>query len=344
MASIERAFHMAQDRRDFLKTAGLVAAAVTLPASSRAADPSPPKSENKMSAKLTYATLSTPAGLTLGVRTDRGILDVARAERIYQCGAPATITEVIERPEKQSALTLLVEKARAGTDASVFVAENSAKFGPCVTHPEKIICIGLNYRAHIEEANAKLPPVPILFNKFNSSLNSHGGKIDVSKEKCVGFDYEAELVLVIGKTARDVTEEAALDHVFGYCVGNDFTARDMQFVTGQWMVGKAGDGWGPIGPWLVSANQIDPNNLKIECKVNGEVRQSANTSKMIFDCRKLVSYISKYMTLKPGDLIFTGTPEGVIIGLPKEKQVWLKAGDRITTSIEHLGELDFTLT
>lgn len=330
---------MPQDRRQFLIAAGLVAASARV-----SANPLPAITDKTMPTGLTYATLATPNGMTLGIRTDRGILDVARAESLYRCGAPLTITEVINAPGKTGALKLLIEKARTGTDASVFIAEQAAKFGPCVTDPEKIVCIGLNYKAHIEEANAKLPPVPILFNKFNSSLNSHGGEIAVSKERCNAFDYEAELVVVIGKTARNVSEEAALDYVFGYCVGNDFTARDMQFVTGQWMVGKTGDGWGPIGPWLVSADQVDPNNLNIQCRVNGEVRQSSNTSRMIFDCKKLVSYISQYMTLKPGDIIFTGTPDGVIVGKPKEKQVWLKAGDKITTSIDKLGDLEFTLT
>ena len=210
--------------------------------------------------------------------------------------------------------------------------------------PEKIICIGLNYRAHVAEANEKLPPLPILFNKFNSSLNNHGGVIEVSKEKVAkAFDYEAELVIVMGKTARDVSEQDALSYVFGYCVGNDFSARDLQFESGQWMAGKAGDGWGPIGPWLVTADQVDPGKLDIECRVNGEARQSSNTSYMIFDCKKLISFISARVTLRPGDIIFTGTPEGVIIGYPKDKQVWLKKGDTITTRIAQLGTQEFKL-
>src|SRR5262249_6046309 len=129
-----------------------------------------------------------------------------------------------------------------------------------------------------------------------------------------------------------------------YCTGNDFTARELQSRTSQWMLGKTLDGSGPMGPWLVTADQIpDPNALKIECRVNGEVRQSSNTSDMIFNCRQIVAYASKYMTLLPGDVIFTGTPEGVILGHPPDKRVWLKAGDRVRSSIEKLGDLDFTL-
>ena len=158
------------------------------------------------------------------------------------------------------------------------------------------------------------------------------------------FDYEGELVIVMGRTARDVSEADALSYVFGYATGHDFSARDTQMETSQWMAGKAGDGWGPVGPWLVTADQVDPANLDLETRVNGEVRQSSNTSRMIFDCRTLVSFISQRMTLRPGDLIFTGTPEGVILGYPKEKQVWLKAGDVVTTRIQHLGALEFTLT
>jgi len=213
-----------------------------------------------------------------------------------------------------------------------------------VTEPEKIVCIGLNYRRHAAETNNPVPKLPILFNKYNSALNCCGGTVAVSKEKAEQFDYEAELVIVIGRTARNVSEADAPKYIFGYATGNDFTARDLQSRSSQWMLGKTLDGSGLVGPWLVTADQVDGDNLKIECRVNGEVRQSSNTSDMVFNCKQLVSYISDYMTLQPGDIIFTGTPEGVIAGYPKEKQVWLKPGDRIVSSIEKLGDLHFTLT
>ena len=166
----------------------------------------------------------------------------------------------------------------------------------------------------------------------------------MSKEPAQQFDYEAELVIVMGRQARNVSEADALSYVLGYATGNDFTARDLQSRSSQWMLGKSLDGSGPIGPWLVTADQVDGDNLRIEQRVNGELRQSSNTADMVFNCKQLVSYISKYFTLKPGDIIFTGTPEGVIAGDPKDKQVWLKAGDKVVTTIEKLGELTFTLT
>jgi 2-keto-4-pentenoate hydratase/2-oxohepta-3-ene-1,7-dioic acid hydratase in catechol pathway len=190
-----------------------------------------------------------------------------------------------------------------------------------------------------------VPTQPILFNKYNTALNGHRGVIKVSQEAAKQFDYEVELVIVLGRTARNVSESDALSYVLGYCTGNDFTARDLQRVSSQWMLGKTLDGSAPIGPYLVTADQVpDPNRLKIECRVNGEVRQSSNTADMVFGCASLVSYISRYFTLKPGDIIFTGTPEGVISGYPKERQVWLKAGDRLTSTLEGLGELQFSLS
>ncbi|MFL5394811.1 MAG: fumarylacetoacetate hydrolase family protein, partial [Myxococcales bacterium] len=156
--------------------------------------------------------------------------------------------------------------------------------------------------------------------------------------------YEVELVVVMGKTAREVSEADALKYVFGYATGNDFSARDLQNKTSQFLLGKSSDGFGPIGPWLVTADQIpDPQNLKLECSVNGELRQSANTNDMIFSVANIISYASQHFTLKPGDIFFTGTPSGVINGMPPEKQVWLKPGDQVSCSIEKCGELRFSL-
>ena len=150
-------------------------------------------------------------------------------------------------------------------------------------------------------------------------------------------------MIVIGKTAKNVSEADALSYVAGYCTGNDFSARDLQFDTGgQWLVGKTLDQFAPVGPYLVTADQVNPDKLKIECRVNGETRQSSNTDDFIFNTAQIV-YISRYITLKPGDIIFTGTPEGVILGYPKDRQVWLKAGDKIACSVEKLGELRFEL-
>lgn len=337
---------MGQDRRTFLKTTGLatlaMTGAATLAEPQEAVAQADPGSREPAKG-MTFCTLRKNGGVTLGLRTDRGILDVAAAEQAMKEGAPTTISAVIDGTGNVAALRRLAEKARAGGDRH-FIAEGQVPFGPCVTHPEKILCIGLNYRKHAAETGNPVPKEPILFNKFNTALNWCGGSIAVSKEPAQQYDYEAELVIVIGRKGRNVSEADALQYIFGYATGNDFTARDLQRRSSQWMLGKTLDGSGPVGPWLVSADQVDGDNLKIECKVNGEVRQSSNTSDMVFNCKQLVSYISKHMTLSPGDIIFTGTPEGVISGYPKDKQVWLKPGDRVVTSIEKLGDLDFTLT
>jgi 2-keto-4-pentenoate hydratase/2-oxohepta-3-ene-1,7-dioic acid hydratase in catechol pathway len=338
---------MKQNRRDFLKTAGAATALIGSAAVLAGPAAAQPRritvvGPTAMPKGLTFATLRKGSALTLGVKTGEGVLDIAAAERDLKEGAPVTIEEVIHQKKPNSALVQLVEKVRGNPRYTIPVAR--AQFGPVVTNPEKIICVGLNYRSHVAEANQALPTTPILFNKFSSALNHHGGTIVVSEENATQFDYEGELVIVIGRQARNVIEADALSYAFGYCTGHDFSARDLQMRTSQWMLGKAGDGWGPVGPWLVSADQVDPDNLDIKTLVNGEVRQFSNTKNMIFNCAQIISYASKYMTLKPGDIIFTGTPEGVIAGYPKEKQVWLKKGDTILTSIEKLGDQVIKLT
>ena len=339
---------MEQDRRVFLQTtvaAGTAALAGTVAVTDVNAQPAPAVEPKDLPKGFTFATLRRPDGFGLGVRTDRGILDVIAAEKDFSERAPTTITAVFKGEGDVAGLRRLADRAKASSDAArYFVAEDKAQFGPCVTDPEKIVCIGLNYRRHIAEVGAQVPKEPVLFSKFNTALNHDGGKVTVSEEDAKRFDYEGELVIVMGRTARNVSEADALNYVFGYCTGNDFTARDLQSRSSQWLLGKSLDGSAPIGPWLLTADLANGDNLKIECRVNGEVRQSSNTSDMLFNCRQLVAYTSKYTTLKPGDLIFTGTPEGVISGYPKDKQVWLKAGDKVVTTIEKLGELTFTLT
>ncbi len=337
---------MKHDRRTFLKRAGVAVSAGMLgpiPALAADATPDAKAQRTEMPTGMTFVTIRRGAEQSLGIRTDRGILDVKKAEAAFKLKAPTTIDEVFQRGGGP-ALRRLVERAANGKGNGLFLAEDKIEYGPCVTNPEKIICIGLNYRKHAAETGQPVPKLPILFNKYNTALMGHRGVIKVSQEAAEHFDYEVELVIVMGKVARNVSEADALSYVFGYGTGNDFTARDLQRRSSQWMLGKTLDNFAPIGPYLVTADQVpDPNALKLECRVNGEVRQSSNTSDMVFNCASLISYISKHFTLKPGDIIFTGTPEGVIAGYPKEKQVWLKGGDRLTTTIEKLGELQFTL-
>ena len=323
---------MDRDRRAFLKTTSLAAAAAAagLPAATEAvAQARSASAETKELPKgLVLATLRRPDSYGLGLRTDRGILDVVAAEQDFREGAPTTIDALLHGQGDANALRRLAEKARASASADrYFVALDQAAFGPCVTNPEKIVCIGLNYRRHAAETGNPVPKQPILFNKYNTALNCHGGTIGVSEEDARNFDYEAELVIVIGRRARNISEADAPNYIFGYATGNDFTARDLQSRSTQWMLGKSLDGSAPVGPWLVTADLADGDNLKIECRVNGEVRQSSNTSDMVFNCKQLVSYISRYFTLKPGDIIFTGTPEGRHRGL-SEGQTGLAQGRR----------------
>ncbi|AJY75909.1 fumarylacetoacetate hydrolase family protein [Paenibacillus beijingensis] len=275
----------------------------------------------------------------LGVKISMGALDVVSAfPNAKEEGIPCSVHEAIGGG--QAALTKLQKALDRISDPTPHLLDESVlTFGPCVTHPNKIICVGLNYRRHAEETNAPIPEYPILFNKFNNTLTGHGQDIPLPRTSAK-VDYEAELVIVMGKTAKYVSKEDALDHVFGYCSVNDLSARDLQMRTNQWMLGKSCDGFCPLGPYLVTADEVgNPNGLTIRSLVNGEVRQQSNTSDMIFSCDEIVSYISHHMTLMPGDIIMTGTPEGVVLGYPLEKQVYLKSGDVVTIEIEKLGTL-----
>ena len=285
---------------------------------------------------------------TLGAKLDDvSVLDVRAARRLLGIAAPLTLEELL-REGNARGLNQLIDTARTSPKArGAILKESSITFGRLFTNPGKIVCIGLNYRKHAAETAMQLPSVPILFNKYNNALAPHNCTIKLPpREIAYKFDYETELLIVMGKAARNVPEAQALDYVAGYCTAQDFSARDLQLETPsvQWMVGKTLDDFGPIGPYFVSADRVgDPNNLNLETHVNGEQRQSSNTSYMIFNPQTLIAYISRMWTLEPGDIIWSGTPEGVILGMPKEKQVWLKAGDEIVSTIEKLGSLRFKL-
>lgn len=276
----------------------------------------------------------------LGIKTEAGVIAVAQAAAAAGLEVPTDVHAVINGgAEAVGALQQLVEKVQSQGDAVSVLVEAGLDFGPCVTNPQKIICVGLNYRKHAEETNSPIPQYPILFNKFNNTLTGHGHDVALPRvsEK---VDYEAELVIVIGKKSKYISKDEALSHVFGYCAVNDLSARDLQLRTQQWLLGKSCDGFSPLGPYLVTADEVgDPNQLQIKSIVNGEVRQSSNTSDMIFYVDEIVSYISQHFTLEPGDIILTGTPEGVVMGYPPEKQVYLQDGDVVTIEIEKLGSL-----
>ncbi|GGB53062.1 hypothetical protein GCM10011409_33290 [Lentibacillus populi] len=281
---------------------------------------------------------------SLGVKVEEGIIDVASAlSSLPMQHVPTEVMDVINGGYKTlSVLRNYISTLDTSSDSSYVLNDKELDWGPCVTNPSKIICIGLNYRKHAEETNAAYPETPILFNKYNNTLT--GNFCDIAVPKVTKqLDYEVELGIVIGKSAKDISKENALHHVFGYFTANDLSARDLQFRTNQWLLGKTCDGFSPIGPYLVIADDVgNPNNLSLKTTVNGEVRQNSNTSDMIFYCDEIISYISQYMTLNPGDVILSGTPEGVVLGLPEEERVYLQPGDEVTVEIEKLGKLTNT--
>lgn len=300
--------------------------------------------ESGMIRGLTVLTMKNNGEHTLGVKTERGILDVAAAAEALGMYAPESTDRLLQHEEGPSLNALVQAALSSNSMKHCFVAEESIVFGPVVSHPEKIVCVGLNYPMHVAESQLAMPKQPVLFNKYNNALSAHNETIHLPVDIATKFDYEVELVIVIGKEVKNISEAEALSYVAGYCVGNDFSARDLQFDTGgQWMVGKSCDQFGVLGPYMLSADLVSPDDLKIELRVNGETRQSDSTKNMIFNCSKIISYTSRMFTLKPGDIIYSGTPAGVILGLPADQQRWLKAGDKIACSIEKLGELRFDL-
>lgn len=208
-----------------------------------------------------------------------------------------------------------------------------------VVDPQKIVCLGLNYRDHAIETGAAIPEEPILFSKYASALIGHGEAILVP-EVSAEVDFEAELVVVIGRRGRDIPRERAMEHVGGYAVGHDVSARDWQLRKPgkQWMAGKTFDTFAPVGPELVTADEVpDPHHLSIRLRLNGSTMQDSSTSQLIFRIDQVIAYLSRIFTLEPGDLIFTGTPPGV--GMARTPPVWLQAGDLVEVEIERLGTL-----
>ncbi len=206
--------------------------------------------------------------------------------------------------------------------------------------PTKILCVGLNYKSHAEETGGEAPKEPVIFSKFNDALAEDGDKIVLPPwHRC--YDYEAELVAVMGRRLYHAeSEDEARDAIGGYTCGNDLSARDCQFRSNQWLIGKSFPGFAPIGPWIVPAEQFDPSQPhRITCELNGVTVQDDDVTGMIFSCGQIVHYISQFIQLEPGDLIFTGTPAGVILGHPKGQRVWLKPGDEVAVTIEGIGTL-----
>ena len=223
--------------------------------------------------------------------------------------------------------------------SSLPIVKSHDSIAPCICKESigKIICIGLNYSDHAEETGQKVPPEPIIFAKATSSVIGPNDDVEIPK-KSVKSDWEVELGVIIGKEAKYISESESQSHIAGYCVINDLSEREFQIEhSGQWMKGKSCDTFGPIGPYLVTTDEItDPQNLKMWLEVNGKKMQDGSTSTMVYGVNFLISYLSQFMSLQPGDIISTGTPPGVGMGM--NPQVFLKAGDVMKLGIEGLGE------
>ena len=283
-----------------------------------------------------------PDGLALGVKTEKGIIDVgaalsaleARVDRV-----PDTPAVLFERGlSALPALEAFVARALPLAEGAAWLLDEATLIlGPCVPNPRKILCVGLNYRRHIAESGAEVPKAPVFFAKFRNALAGAGEGVPLPRH-VVQYDYEAELAVVLGKRAKYVPEGEALSYVLGYCSANDISARELQGRTSQWLLGKTLDKFLPLGPYLVTPDEVgDPQQLPIRCWLNGELRQSSSTADMLFPVAHIISYASQYMTLNPGDIISTGTPEGVILGMAE--RVWMKAGDEVTVEVGNLRRL-----
>lgn len=252
-------------------------------------------------------------------------LPLVDLKSLLELGAPA-----LDELEKVSEATFAQHSS---------IALNQVKFLAPITNPSKIIAIGQNYLDHCREQKVEPPTQPLIFAKFPSSLIGHGDTISWSTAVTAKVDFEAELAVVIGKRAKNVSEWDALDIVAGYTIANDVTARDLQFGDKQWVRGKSLDTFCPLGPCFISKSEIPrPNELGISSALNGEIMQQSSTAEMIFNIPFLVAYISKHFTVFPGDIILTGTPHGV--GVFRDPRVFMKDGDLISVSISGLGTLD----
>lgn len=284
-----------------------------------------------------------------GLVVNQFVLDLERASSEGRYGAeevrpfPASLRELLEGGEEALEECSRIQSYFANLPVERYPARlcaplSETRLAPPIPDPQKIICIGMNYRDHCEEQNKPLPERPVIFAKFPTALIGLNDPI-VKPPLTQEMDYEAELAVVIGTRGKNIPEQEALSHVAGYTIMNDVTARDIQFSDKQWVRGKSFDTFAPLGPHLVTRDEVpDPHNLSIRLTVNGEVRQSSNTSNMVFRVSFLVSYISHTCTLLPGDIISTGTPGGV--GVFRRPPVFLEAGDVVRIEIEKLGALE----
>jgi 2-keto-4-pentenoate hydratase/2-oxohepta-3-ene-1,7-dioic acid hydratase in catechol pathway len=260
----------------------------------------------------------------IGIVTEGGVIDVAR----HHPGAPVQMVDLIEQWQVWRDRLQVLSSAPADhpIEAISFVSP--------VERPGKILGIGFNYADHAAEAGIPLPTEQVWFSKFTTALNGPFDPLVIPRVSDQ-LDYEAELVFVVGARSRYLDPEQAVASIFGYCVGNDVSVRDWQLRTNQHTLGKSFDYSAPIGPWIVTADSLDPSSLQILSRVNGEVRQKSNTRHLVFNCAQQLSHLSQVATMEPGDLIFTGTPGGVGGAFTPPK--WLKSGDVVEIEIENIG-------
>lgn len=265
-----------------------------------------------------------------------------RAAACGDVGEEADVLRLLEEREslRRALDSVDLEALLATGDA---VPEADAELHAPLHGPRAVVAVGLNYRKHADEVAWEAPPTPLLFAKWPSSLSGPFDDIPVDSALTKQVDYEVELAAVIGRTTRDVSVDDALDHITGYAVANDVSARDIQSAESQWTRAKSFDGFCPVGPWITTADEVpDPQVLTLSCSVNGDTRQHASTSQMIHSVAKLVAYVSRGTTLQPGDLILTGTPAGVAMAAADPQ--WLTAGDVVRSEVEGLGHLENTVT
>ena len=281
----------------------------------------------------------------LGIQLENSVLDTSKLGEHLNLNVPQTMNDFLN--DSQTATeqlhTVQLKAKQLNLDSSQYtISLSDIHYLPPVKHPEKIISVGLNYVEHIKSIGGEVPTSPVFFGMFSNALAAHNQVIPlpaVARE----VDYEAELVIIIGKEINSVCEKLAADAILGYSIGNDLTERTLQYQTSQWMIGKSMDYFAPIGPVLVTKDEIeDVQNLKITTRRNGSVVQLGSTKDMLFSVVQIVTEIAQYMTLKPGDVIFTGTPKGVISETDSDRD-WLRPKDRIDATIEGIGTLSNTI-
>jgi acylpyruvate hydrolase len=283
---------------------------------------------------MKLVTFSDNKSSRIGVFLERGtrhvVLDLSQAE-------PQLPTAMLQFLELGGPALAVARRASANAVESHMIPESQVRLLAPIPRPGKIICVGLNYKDHAEEGGRAIPEYPTIFSKYANTVIGSGDPILIPRVSSK-IDFEVELAVVIGKKARYVEEKDAFNYVAGYTILNDVTARDFQRLTSQWTVGKSFDTFAPMGPALVTRDEVaDPENLDISLKLNGQTMQSSNTSKLIFSIPHLIRFLTQGITLEPGDIISTGTPAGV--GVFRDNPIFLKPGDEVKLNIQSIGEL-----